>query len=266
MLLFGVSACLPSDPESTRGRARGPVQSSVGPRLGAPESNPPRIPPSLRAGATTPRPSSSLGQMEVTGNRVLEKPFHDDFERDALGPRYRPTSGAWKIESGRVCVRGARNHPLWLLEQLPINAKIEFDAVTDSPDGDIKVEAWGDGRSAATTLSYTSATSYLFVLGGWRNTLHVLARIDEHGKDRSELRLDSNSDDPRLAPVEPGAPYHFVLERRDGRTLRFSVNEIELLNFVDPAPLVGDGHRYFAFNDWETRVCFDNLDILPLDG
>jgi hypothetical protein len=266
-IAFGSNACLPSDPEfKNRARARGSVESSQGPRLGAPETTPPRIPPSLRMSATAPRASASSEPLEITGTRPLERPFHDDFERTELGSSYRPTSAAWKIVDGRVCVRGARNHPLWLLEQLPTNAKIEFDAMTESADGDIKVEAWGDGRSAATTLSYTSASSYLFILGGWQNSLHVLARLDEHGKDRSELQLESNGDDPRTAPVEPGALYHFVLERKDGRTVRFYVNEIELLNFVDPAPLRGEGHRHFAFNDWETPVCFDNLDILPLDG
>lgn len=263
---FALLACLPSDPDSKSSRARASVESSRGPRLGAPETTPPRIPPSLRTLAAAPRASSLAEPLVVTGTRPLERPFRDDFERTTLGSAYRPTSSAWKIEGGRVCARGAHNHPLWLLEQLPTNARIEFDAMTDSTDGDIKVEAWGDGRSAATTLSYTSASSYLFILGGWRNTLHVLARLDEHGKDRSELHLESNGDDPRTAPVEPGEPYHFVLERQDGRTVRFSVNEVELLNFADPAPLLGEGHRHFAFNDWETHVCFDNLDIFPLDG
>lgn len=259
-------ACLPSDPEASgKPRARGSIENSQGPRLGAPEANPPRIPPSLRIGATQPRPGASREPHVAPQKRPLSQRFHDDFERAELGPAYLPTSGAWKLDAGRVCVRGARNRPLWLLEALPTNARIEFDATSDSLDGDIKVEAWGDGRSAATTLSYTNSSSYLFVFGGWRNTLHVLARLDEHGRDRKQLVLDSNSDDPRLAPVEPGAPYHFVLERRDGRTVRFSVNDMELLNFADPSPLLGEGHRHFAFNDWETPVCFDNLDILPYE-
>lgn len=264
-LVLGGVACLPKDPDADgKAKLRGTIESSQGPRLGAPENNPPRIPPSLRISATEPQRNANR-EAPVPTKAPLERRFRDDFERAELGPAYRATSTAWKIESGRVCAREAHNHPLWLLEALPTNARIEFDAVSDSSDGDIKVEAWGDGRSAATTLSYTNSSSYLFVFGGWRNTLHVLARLDEHGRDRKQLSLDSNSDDPRLAPVEPGAPYHFVLERRDGRTVRFSVNDVELLNFVDPAPLLGESHRHFAFNDWETPVCFDNLDIFPYD-
>src|SRR5216683_2690597 len=49
--------------------------------------------------------------------------------------------------------------------------------------GGCKVEAWGDGKSNAETLSYT-ATSYVFILGGWHNMISVIARLDEHGNDR----------------------------------------------------------------------------------
>jgi hypothetical protein len=239
----------------------------MGPRLGVPNITVPRVPAALRPpSAASARPLASSAPLEVTGNAVLQGPLHDDFSRTSLGARYFATSTAWQLEEGRLCARGAHNHPVWLSDRLPTNARIEFDAVSDSPDGDLKVEAWGDGKSAAATLSYTGATSYLFILGGWRNTLHVLARLDEHGKDRAELTLDPESDDPRVLPVEPGTTYHFVIERRDGKTLSFSVNEVKLLNFVDPAPLRGEGHDHFAFNDWETHVCFDNLDIVPLGG
>lgn len=197
---------------------------------------------------------------------MLKVPFNDDFSRASPGPAYRSTSNAFRIDNGRLCVRGARNHPLWLTLRLPLNARIEFDAISSSEEGDIKVEAWGDGRSNATTVSYTNATSYLFILGGWKNSLHVLARLDEHAKNRAELRIDPDGDDPRTAPVEPDRPYHFMIERRDGRTVRFSVDEVELLTLTDPAPLAGPGHEHFGFNDWETPVCFDNLDIIPLDG
>ena len=37
-----------------------------------------------------------------------------------------------------------------------------------------------------------------------------------------------------------------------------------MLSFTDPAPLPGVGHEHFAFNDWETPVCFDNRLIQPL--
>lgn len=239
--------------------------------MGGANVTPGRVPAALRTptlsasglARTAPLGSASSG---ASSDPVLKHQFHDDFSRTSLGPAYRTTSNAFRIEDGRLCVKGARNHPAWLTLRLPLNARIEFDAESRSEEGDIKVEAWGDGRSNATTVSYTNATSYLFILGGWKNTYHVLARLDEHAKNRAELRVDPDADDPRTAPVEPGRVYHFAIERRDGRTVRFSVDEVEILTLSDPEPLVGPGHEHFGFNNWDTSVCFDNLDIFPLDG
>ena len=96
--------------------------------------------------------------------------FKDDFERELVGDDYFATSPAFRIDDGRLCVKGARNHPLWLRHRLPTNARIEVEAETKSDDGDIKLEAWGDGHAAATRISYTDATSYLAIFGGWKRS------------------------------------------------------------------------------------------------
>jgi hypothetical protein len=190
--------------------------------------------------------------------------FKDTFQRSELGPDWAATSSAWRIERGQLCVQGARNHPVWLKRRIPVNARIEFDAMSASNDGDIKAELWGDGRSAAETVSYNQATSYLTIFGGWKNQFHVLARIDEHAKDRPEVRIDPMSDDLRAQPVEPHRQYHFKIERADGKTVRWLVDDIEILTYEDPAPLRGAGHEHFGFNDWDVRLCFDNLAVVPL--
>lgn len=270
LLVISAAACLPKDEDGQSRTRRGTLRSSAGPKLGkvaavaeqAPSSA--RKPPAPRAKTQAP-----LARTEADGGAPSEAAgvFEDGFEREAIGRNYRTSaSSAWRIDEGSVCAHSPRNQPLWLARRLPKNARIEFDAVSHSADGDIKVEAWGDGRSAATTTSYTNATSYLFIYGGWRNTLHVLARRNEHGKDRRELRVDPDGEDPRTLPVFAGQSYHFVIERRDGRTVSMSVDETEILSFVDSAPLDGPGHDHFAFNAWEAQVCFDNLNILPLDG
>jgi hypothetical protein len=172
--------------------------------------------------------------------------------------------GVWRIEGGRLCADHARNHGIWLKRVLPVNARIEFDAWAMTPDGDIKAEYWGDGHSFATSLSYTNATSYLTIFGESHNKFHVLARLNEHGNDRQEITVTTDTDDPREKPVMPGQLYHFKVERTDGKTVKWSVNGLEYLTFPDPQPLAGMGHDHFGFNDWETKVCFDNLKITPL--
>jgi hypothetical protein len=64
--------------------------------------------------------------------------------------------------------------------------------------------------------------------------------------------------------VVPDRAYQFEVERRDGRTVRWRVDGVELLTYPDPQPLRGPGHEHFGFNDWQVRVCFDNLRVTPL--
>jgi hypothetical protein len=215
---------------------------------------------------------------------LLRGPFEDDFERTAPpfvppvgntsaaaaafadpGDNWIATApGVWRIENGKLCGEHARNHGLWLKRTLPVNARIEFDAMSYSPDGDLKAEFWGDGRSFATALSYTNATSYLTIFGGWHNKFHVLARINEHGGDRKEITVDPNSDDPREKPVVASQIYHFKVERADGKTIKWWVDGNEMLSWTDAAPLTGLGHDHFGFNDWDVKLCFDNVKVVPL--
>lgn len=186
---------------------------------------------------------------------------------DEIGPNWTQIgTHAWHIENGWLCGQNVHNHGIWLNKILPVNARIEFDAKSDSDDGDLKAELWGDGRSAATSISYTNATSYLTILGGWHNTFHVIARLNEHGTDRKEIRVDKDSDDPRQKPVARGQIYHFKVERSDGRTVRWSVDGVDMLSFPDDRPLAGVGHDHFGFNDWEVKVCFDNVKVSPLNA
>jgi hypothetical protein len=191
--------------------------------------------------------------------------FHDNFDRAELGADWNPTSPEWRIVGGRLCGQRARNHPVWLTRKLPLNARIEFDATSASADGDLKVEIWGDGKGFAKGTSYTDATSYLAIFGGWKNQFHVLARLDEHAPGRPEVKV-SPGGDYKARPVVANTVYHFKVERTDGKTVRWFVDDIEIIAFADPAPLKGEGHEHLGFNDWEVQVCFDNLQITSLAG
>ena len=226
--------------------------------------------PAVRPAPTQPaRPAPSAAAQGTSAVSAAPPPpitavFEDGFDRVELGPDWNALSPKWRINGGRLCVRGARNRGVWLRRALPENAVIEFDAIAESEEGDLKAELWGDGRTGATSASYTDATSYLVVLGGWKNSKHVLARLDEHGDDRLELDVDPDSDDERARAVEPGQPYRFRIERTDGRTLSWSVNETRFFELADTEPLVGAGHEHLGFNDWDAPVCFDNVRVTPL--
>jgi hypothetical protein len=201
-------------------------------------------------------------------------PFFGDMPADAatdadhrpsnLGPNWSAArTNVWHVENGRLCGENAKNHGVWLNKVLPINARIEFDAWALTDQGDLKAEVWGDGRSYALGTSYTTATSYLPILGGWHNSLHVLARLNEHGTDRKEIKVDKDSDDPRQRSVVRGQLYQFKIERSDSKTVKVWVNGVEYFSWTDPAPLLGYGHDHLGFNNWEAKVCFDNVKVTP---
>lgn len=198
--------------------------------------------------------SAAFAGCSPQGDPGLEpEGFSDDFERAELGDAWNNTGGTYSIRDGALKVAGARNKPLWLKRKLPHDVSIELDAKSDSPEGDIKVEVFGDGVSKAETLSYT-ATSYVVIFGGWKNSMNVLARMNEHGKDRvvaEELK------------VVPGQTYHMKIERRGG-TIEFWVDGRKLASMNDPEPLSGAGHDHFAFNNWQAPLTFDNLRVKPL--
>lgn len=178
--------------------------------------------------------------------------FSDNFDRSELGDNWLVTGPAYRLVGGELVVRGAHNHPAWLKRALPRDAVIEFDAWTQDPAGDMKAEAFGDGKSFATGLEYTSS-GYVFIQGGWHNRISALCRQEEHGQDR-KARQDFL--------VEPGRHYHWTIARH-GSQVDWFVDGQAMLSMDDPQPLDGPEHSYFGFDDWETEVHFDNLIVRP---
>lgn len=180
----------------------------------------------------------------------------DDFLRDEIGGNYYPTSNNYKIVDGALSTQGAFNHPLWLRKKLPRDVSIEFDCWSNSAAGDIKIELFGDGRTHAKNKGQYTSSGYAIVMGGWSNTISIIARRNEHGKDRKERRA------PR---VVKGKKYHWKLVRQ-GTKLSWYVDDMTtpFLSMDDAEPLEGPGHEYFAFTNWESDSWFDNLKITPL--
>jgi hypothetical protein len=179
--------------------------------------------------------------------------FRDSFDGDTLGPHWNPTADGARVDNGVLKQEGLQNHPLWLDVPLPDDFRIDFDAWAMDPDGDIKVELCGDGKSVATSMNYI-ATGYVLIFGGWNNSRNAIVRKDEHGRDLVTVT------EPK---VEPEKRYHFTVTRV-GSEIRWEVNGRELLLYEDEDPLVGPGHRHFAFSGWESQTHFDNLVIEDL--
>jgi hypothetical protein len=185
---------------------------------------------------------------------AITAPFADDFERAEIGPTWNATGPEYRIASGKLEVAGAYNHPAWLRRRLPRDVVVELDVLSKSPAGDIKIELYGDGESFDPDKGSYVSTGYVFIFGGWHNSLSVICRNNEHDDGRKAERRDVH--------VQPGRSYHWTIARHGG-TLDWKVDGQSFLSWTDPDPLAGSGHEYLAVNDWESDVTFDNLAIRP---
>jgi Farnesoic acid 0-methyl transferase len=186
---------------------------------------------------------------------AITKPFLDDFQRVELGPSWNNTGADYRITDGRLTVKNAYNHPVWLRRKLPPDALIDVDVMSKSAAGDLKVELYGDGQSAAVDRGAYDSTGYVMIFGGWHNSLSVICRNNEHDQGRKAQRSDIR--------VQPGRAYHWTILRKGG-ILDWKLDGQPFLTWTDPEPLGGIGHEYLGFNDWEADVSFDNLSIRPV--
>ncbi|HEY4184910.1 MAG TPA: hypothetical protein VGP07_07550 [Polyangia bacterium] len=186
---------------------------------------------------------------------TLAAPFSDTFERDALGADWLDTGGDYHVTGGMLRARNGYNHPAWLRKRLPPNVALELDVQSNSAAGDIKIELYGDGHSFDPDRGGYVSTGYVLIFGGWHNALSVICRNNEHDEGRKAMRTT-----PR---VTPGQRYHFTVTRQNGR-IDWQIDGAPFLTWTDPEPLEGAGHDFFAVNDWEADVSFDNLTIRPL--
>jgi hypothetical protein len=202
------------------------------------------------------RPAASTSAVVAPGSG-----FSDDFNRVDLGLNYFSTGAYWRIVNGELLSPGAKNNPLWLRAALPENVQVDFDARSESPDGDVKCEIFGDG--------YSHASGYILIFGGWSNNITAIARLDEHG-----VAVTGNFPSPlpndgrvrverRDLKVVQGQMYHWTI-RRQGEHLSWLLDGQPILEIIDHEPLRGSGHDRFAFNTWDVDAFYDNLKITPL--
>ena len=217
----------------------------------------------MRVGARRLAAWAHLGLLAATvvGSGCREKDpepivsdFSESFERENLGSDWRDSGGHYRIVNGELTANGARHHPIWLRRKLPRDISVEFDVRTTSPDGDIRVVLFGDGKSANPDTEGCQSTGYELVFGGGKNKRSELCRGGQQGGGHQRVRTDW--------PVVPGRDYHFYITRKGG-LIAWYIGGHDMMVWNDPNPLAGPGHEAFAFDGGESEVFFDNLVVGP---
>ncbi len=211
-----------------------------------------------------------LFRSPIAANQAL--PFSDDFsDRTSVAQKYNSTGGLWRTVDGQLLSPGVKNNPLWLRANLPNDVAVDFDVKSMSPEGDIKVEIFGDGSD--------HASGYVLIHGGWNNSISIIARLDEHAPALAAVQAQAGNqdlvasgvyrNDTRVRveanpfPVQIGRTYHWRIERR-GKVISWAIDGAPFMRFEDPMPLTGKGHDRFGFSSWEAQLYFDNLKVEAL--
>jgi len=176
------------------------------------------------------------------------------FEEDFSGnlDRFETQSKNWKIVDGALYTgdRKNENAGLWIKSlRLPQNVRIEFEARSVKGNnklfqGDIKCEFGGELNE------HTSG--YIVILGGWENSTSIIARQDEHND--GPIAVD------KTQRVEEGQTYKFAVVRMENE-IRWYLDGKLFLKATEKQILTGGS---FGFNNWNSRVYFDNLKIFAL--
>lgn len=194
-----------------------------------------------------PRQRPLPAEAGLTGGKLL---LEEGFDEGLA--KWTAKSKNWRVEDGRLYTgdRPNENKGLWLNDMvLPNNVRIEFEATAVKGkrakfEGDIKCEFGGEKTE--------HASGYIIIFGGWKNTVNTIAKLDEHGDGR--LVVDGKK------KVKENETYRFAVVRMEGEVKWFLGGEL-LLRVKDPALLRGG---VFGFNNWNSRVYFDNLRIYAI--
>lgn len=213
------------------------------------------------SGGQQSKTSSAPAGMDklLTGGR---KVFSDDFERDQLGDKWTSGIKKWRLKNGTVHNAGADNKGLWLLEKLPTgDVRIEFDVlsrkfVTRNREGKEKTQFSGDLKCEAFAKEPEHQKGYVFIFGGWNNSINRIARLEEHGNGPGAWVVDGPSH-----PVKADHNYRMKVVRM-GDTVGYYADDKYLVHATDGSFING---RYFGFNNWRSQLTFDNVAIYKLN-
>jgi len=186
-------------------------------------------------------------QAGLTGGKLV---FEDDFEKGLSS--WSPEGKNWKVVDGRLYTGDTANdnNGVWLnAASLPPNVRVEFTATSvkgNNPafEGDIKCEFGGETKE--------HAAGYIIIFGGWKNTLSSIAKKDEHGDGRLAVEATRK--------VEEGRTYAFAVVRLGNQIMWYLDGDL-FLSTRDEEPLAGAA---FGFNNWNSRVYFDNVRVFAL--
>lgn len=167
--------------------------------------------------------------------------FSDDFQRDELGDNWRSLTGKWHIADGKLTCGKVSENKILLKNKVAGFQRVTFDAATN------------DKRPCDLSTFIHSGPEavdcgYFLQFGGSGNTFNSLRRNGVFTLCTCKQQF-----------IEPGKTHKIVAEF-DGAAARLTVDGVLILEYLDAAPLHGQGHDQLGFCIW-TSGTIDNVRV-----
>jgi hypothetical protein len=210
-------------------------------------------------------PPPAQGLLSAPSKHKLVREYAPSpFTEQTLKNDWRPTSGTWTVENGRLVGQqlekdmpeldrqpgGTEALPfalIWLDKPLPHEFSIRFRARGVKNPSDINVLFCADGQDLS---------GYDLVLGGFNNFKHQLGWFPKSHDFGSREGLDK---------VKPGSlemrEYEIEIERTELEGIRVFLDQIQIMEDDDDPKISDDDMRYFAFYTWDNKVEFWDIEI-----
>lgn len=203
----------------------------------------------------------------LTGGKLI---FSDDFS--TLRPDWKQSGANWTIVNGELHCPRDFNKGIWLQTRLPRKVRIEFTVRSETPPKDLgcnrdrsgaggkKVMFQGDIKFELFNVQPRNETGYVFIYGGYQNTIMRIVRGKEHNNPHL-VSLSSREYEKRK--LVPGKRYRMKIVRTDSAVRWYIGGESKaVLSYLDNQPIRGS---YLGFNNWCAHLFFDELKIYELE-
>ena len=174
----------------------------------------------------------------------------EDFSAPDVLDRWEVVGGQCTVEDGELALSGGEPQMLLLKQPVTGDVRLEFECYQSGQFmNDIACLLSGIRRDNSWD---TSVSGYAFKYGAHNNSLVLLARRD------IDVFLKV-----AVAAIEQGSRYHVIAERVGSR-LRLVVNDVEVVKFVDPAPLTGPDRTLVGLLGWVADTHYTRIRVYSL--
>ena len=186
---------------------------------------------------------------KILKNRTITLLFEENFNN--LNPKmWSIQGGNWDVKNGKAfSTKGLNRNMVLNGVELPKNAVVEMDIVSQTDFVDAKFNLYGDGKI------HDHGDGYSFIMGGWKGKISVISKLHEHEKNRIE---------ERSTRWEANKLYRVKVIKIDSRIYWYINDKLFLARMDKNVLKPTEGFKYLSLANWKSNLSFDNIRIYKI--